>query len=51
MNSRDIALNTIKNFKERLESAEILFKAKKYNDSVSRSYYAIFDAIKGMLEL
>ncbi|KKP88779.1 MAG: hypothetical protein UR93_C0008G0008 [Berkelbacteria bacterium GW2011_GWA2_35_9] len=40
-----------KNILERIESAEILFKNGNYNDSVSRSYYAIFDAMRGLLEL
>ena len=35
--------------KERLESAEILLKRKKYRDSISRSYYAAFDIVRAIL--
>jgi hypothetical protein len=51
MKESEIVAETIKKYKERLESARILYKADKYNDSVSRSYYALFDAIRGLLEV
>lgn len=35
--------------KERLESAEILFKKGKYRDSISRSYYSVFDIVRALL--
>lgn len=35
--------------KERLESAQILLDAGKYKDSIGRSYYAIFTAVKSVL--
>ncbi len=34
--------------KARLESAEILLKKKKYRDSISRSYYAVFDLVRAL---
>ncbi len=37
--------------KERLKSAEILFKQGQYSDSVSRSYYAMFSAARALLAL
>ncbi|TSC94309.1 MAG: HEPN domain-containing protein [Candidatus Berkelbacteria bacterium Athens1014_28] len=36
---------------KRLEIAEASIKLEGYADSVSRSYYAVFDIIRGMLEL
>jgi len=35
--------------RERLESAEILLRKRKYRDSISRSYYAAFDVIRALL--
>ncbi len=34
---------------ERLESSDILFKAGKFRDSISRSYYAFLDAADALL--
>lgn len=51
MKESEIAKEAIKKAKDRIESAEILFKAGKYSDSVSRSYYAVFDTIRGLLEI
>lgn len=34
---------------ERLESAELLLKSEKYKDSVGRSYYAVFSAMRAVL--
>ena len=51
MTKKEIAKETIDKFKERMESAELLIKAEKYEDSISRTYYALFDAIRGMLEI
>jgi len=39
------------NAKEKLESAEILLNAGKYKDSIGRSYYAIFSAVRAILAL
>lgn len=35
--------------REKLETAQIDFDNKRYNDSVSRSYYAVFHAISAVL--
>lgn len=35
--------------KEKLESAKILLDAEKYRDSIGRSYYAIFTAVRAVL--
>lgn len=37
------------NAKEKLESAKILLNSGKYSDSISRSYYAIFAAVRSVL--
>ena len=39
------------NAQEKLESAEILLNAGKYKDSIGRSYYAIFSAVRAILAL
>jgi len=39
----------LKNSEERIESAEILMNAGKYNDAISRVYYAFFDAATAAL--
>ena len=44
----DVRINLKKAY-ERLESAEILYDAGNYDDSVSRSYYAVFDACRAAL--
>lgn len=51
MTKKDIAKITIAESKERIEAAELLIKAGKFEDAVSRTYYALFDAIRGLLEL
>lgn len=35
--------------KERLDSAKILLEAEQYKDSIGRSYYAIFTAVRAVL--
>lgn len=35
--------------KEKLESAKLLLDAEKYRDSIGRSYYAIFTAVRAIL--
>ena len=35
--------------KERLDLAKILLEAEQYKDSIGRSYYAIFTAVRGVL--
>lgn len=37
------------NAKEKLESAKVLLDAEKYRDSIGRSYYAIFTAVRAVL--
>lgn len=37
------------NAKEKLESAKVLLEAGKYRDSIGRSYYAIFTAVRAVL--
>ena len=39
------------NAQEKLESAEILLNAGKFKDSIGRSYYAIFSAVRAILAL
>jgi len=35
--------------KDKIESAEILFKYRKYDDTVSRAYYAVFHCAQALL--
>lgn len=37
------------NSREKLESAKLLLDAGKYKDSIGRSYYAIFTAVRAVL--
>lgn len=39
----------IDNAREKLESAKLLLDARKYRDSIGRSYYAIFTAVRAVL--
>ena len=48
---KDLILYRLEKSKEDLESAEILFKKKKHTQSLNRSYYAIFHAIRALLAL
>lgn len=41
----------IDNAKEKLESAKLLLDAGKYRDSIGRSYYAIFTAVRAVLAI
>lgn len=36
---------------ERLESANILFRSKKWSDAVSRAYYSMYHAAKALLRI
>lgn len=47
----NLAKYRLQNAKEKIESAKILLDAGKYKDSISRSYYAIFTAIRAVLAL
>ncbi len=51
MKKSEIAKETLEKVNERLESASILLNEGQYFDSVSRSYYAILDMVRGMLEI
>ncbi|MCK4859227.1 MAG: HEPN domain-containing protein [Candidatus Omnitrophica bacterium] len=46
---KDLVVYRISDSKEKLLSAEILFKNKQFKDSVSRSYYAMFSATRALL--
>ncbi len=39
----------LENAKEKLESAKLLLDAGKFRDSIGRSYYAIFTAVRAVL--
>lgn len=41
----------LKMSEEKLESSKLLLEAKNYRDSISRSYYSIFSAIRAVLAL
>ena len=45
----DLVKYRLDSSKERLESAQILLDTGKYKDSIGRSYYAIFTAVKSVL--
>lgn len=45
----NLAKYRLENAKEKLESAKILLDAGKYKDSIGRSYYAIFSAVRAVL--
>lgn len=45
----DLAKYRLEVSQEKLDSARVLLKSKKYKDSVSRSYYAMFAAARSLL--
>ncbi len=45
----DLVKYRLDNAQEKLESAEILLNSGKYKDSIGRSYYAIFSAVRAVL--
>ena len=47
----DLATYRIGRAKERLSSAEALLKSGNFADSIGRSYYAIFTAVRALLAL
>lgn len=47
----DLAKYRLLESQEKLDSAKILFSNKKYKDSVSRSYYAMFIAARALLAI
>ena len=45
----DLVKYRLENAEEKLESAKLLLDAGKYKDSIGRSYYAIFTAVRAVL--
>lgn len=45
----DLVRYRLDNAKEKLESAKLLLDARHYKDSIGRSYYAIFTAVRAVL--
>ena len=45
----DLSKYRLESAKERLNSAKLLIEAGQYRDSISRSYYAIFTAVRAVL--
>lgn len=45
----DLVKYRLENAKEKLESAKLLLDAGHYKDSIGRSYYAIFTAVRAVL--
>ncbi len=45
----DLAEYRLKNSKSRLEASKMLLEQGFYKDSINRSYYAIFDAMRAVL--
>ena len=45
----DLSIYRLTMAKEKLQSAKILLDAGQYKDSIGRSYYAIFSAIRAVL--
>lgn len=45
----DLVQYRLENAREKLESAKLLLDAGHYKDSVGRSYYAIFTAVRAIL--
>ena len=50
-NRKDLAEHRMSAAKERLESAKLLMDNKSYKDSIGRSYYAMFTAVRALLAL
>ena len=47
----DLSYHRLQKAKDFLLQADLLFEHKKYDGSVNRSYYAIFNAIRSLLAL
>lgn len=45
----NLAEYRLKDSEEKLESSKLLLDAGKYKDSISRSYYAVFSAVRAVL--
>ena len=48
-NRRELIKYRLESAKERLNSAEVLLASKSYKDSIGRSYYAMFTAVRALL--
>ncbi len=48
---KDLILYRLEKSKQDFESAEILFEKRKYTQSLNRSYYTIFHAMRALLAL
>lgn len=48
--NKDLLKAYINVSKDKIESAEILFKHKKYEDAISRAYYAVFHCTQALLQ-
>ena len=46
----DLVRYRLDSAKERLDSAKILLEAEQYKDSIGRSYYAIFTAVRAVFK-
>jgi len=47
----DLAKYRMKKAEDDLETSEIMFKNNKYSQSINRSYYAMFHAVRSLLAL
>lgn len=50
-NRRELAKYRLDMAKERLSSAKLLLDNRNYKDSIGRSYYAIFMAVRALLAI
>ena len=48
-NRRELIKYRLESARERLNSAEVLLASKSYKDSIGRSYYAMFTAVRAIL--
>lgn len=47
----DLCLYRLKNAEDTLETAKLCMENKRYRDTINRSYYAVFYAVKAVLAL
>ena len=50
-NKKDLMNYRLNSAKERLQSSKILLDHKNYKDSIGRSYYAMFTAVRAILAM
>lgn len=50
-NRNELVQYRLNSAKERLHSADVLFNDGSYKDSISRSYYAMFTAVRALLAM